>query len=151
MLLLDGIAEHRKAGDKEALADKLRDLAPVVQHQQDYRRAASVWKESLSLHRELGHGPRAVDCLEGLAGLAGLTGQQERSARLFAAADALREVFGPSRSRTIPLDSDRLQTITRVKLGEVAFTAAWTAGRTLSLEQAIAEALAIEISPAEEG
>jgi hypothetical protein len=70
-------------------------------------------------------------------------GQTERAARLLGADEALRE------AHTIPIwpDAgelcDRLVVTARAALGDETFAAAWAAGRILSLEQAIAEALSL--------
>lgn len=148
-LITYGLGEKRKAGDKEAVADSLRDLAVIVQRRKDYGRAVSLWKESLMLHQELGSAPRTIDCLEGLAGLVSLTGQPERAARLLGAVNALRAVAGISRWRGLLRrpESDRHL---RTTLGEDAFAAAWAAGGMLSLDRAIAEALAMDIGSAKE-
>jgi hypothetical protein len=143
------LGEKRKAGDKEAVADSLRDLAVIVQGRNDYARALSFWKESLILHRELGNAPRTVDCLEGLAGLAGQAGQPERAARLFGAATALRAAVGASGWRGLFRRTESDHHV-RITIGEEGFAAAAAAGGTLSLEQAVEEALAVEFSGAEE-
>ena len=79
--------------------------------------------------------------LEGAAGVVGAQGQPERAARLFGATDAVRTALSvPVR----PADRrryDRDVTAVCTALGPDAFAAAWAAGRALSLEQAIAEAL----------
>ena len=85
--------------------------------------------------------PRA---LAGLAGAACLAGDHERAARLFGAVAALRESDG---SREIPgwrTINERDEAAARTSLGDEAFAAAWTEGRTLSLEQAVAYALGPE-------
>jgi predicted ATPase len=148
-LMTYSLGEKRKAGDKEAVADSLRDLAVIVQGRNDYARALSFWKESLILHRELGNAPRTVDCLEGLAGLAGQAGQPERAARLFGAATALRAAVGGSRWRGLFRRTESDHHV-RITIGEEGFAAAAAAGGTLSLEQAVEEALAVEFSGAEE-
>ena len=64
-----------------------------------------------------------------------------RSARLSGAAEALREVIGSELEIMERFNYDRIVPTVRTQLGENAFAAAWAAGRALSLEQAIAEAL----------
>ena len=80
--------------------------------------------------------------LEQLAATAGVAGQGARAARLLGAAAALREALGapqPPQERT---DTEQAVAPARAALGEEAWAAAYAAGRALTLEQAIAEALA---------
>ena len=79
--------------------------------------------------------------IEGLAGLAAAQGQAGRAARLFGAAEALRE----SVSNRIPpserAEYDHNIAAARAQLSEAAFAASWAGGRAMSLEQAVAYAL----------
>ena len=79
--------------------------------------------------------------MAGLAGAAVLAGQYERAAHLFGAADALRESSG---TREIPLwtvivDGD--VAATREALGDEAYLAARSQGRSMPRAQAVAYAL----------
>jgi len=82
-----------------------------------------------------------VHALEGVAGLAAAQGDARRAARLYGAAEALREVI---RTPLAPFDRteyDRYVAVARAQLDEAAFSAVWAEGRAMPLEQAIAEAL----------
>ena len=68
-------------------------------------------------------------------------GQPERAARLFGAAVALRETVGAPLAANERADQERYVALVRVALGDEAFTTAWEAGRGLSLDGAIVEAL----------
>jgi hypothetical protein len=82
--------------------------------------------------------------LEGFAFLAAARGQAARAARLFGAVESFRESVG---SRRPPLpDRERVVAEARAQLGGDAFAAAWAAGRTMTLVQAIAEADAASTS-----
>jgi len=102
----------------------------------DYERAAALYHESLALWSSWGARRGIAGCLEGIAGLALARGKPADAARLYAAADALREAVGaprPPRSRTA--HEEAIGTLRR-QLGEDAFAAPWTEGRGLTLEQA---------------
>jgi predicted ATPase len=97
--------------------------------------------ESVKLFVALQDRRGVAECLEGWATLAALHSQPQRSARLFGAAEALREVSGaplPPLERT---PYDRTGDGVRKVLGEATFAVAWEAGRAMTLEQAIAEAV----------
>lgn len=72
-----------------------------------------------------------------------LRGQPERAARLYAWADALREADQILRPPAEQDDIDRDFTAIRTQLDEATIGAAQTAGRAMTLEQAVAEALAM--------
>jgi hypothetical protein len=121
----------------------------VALRREEYGAARDLYEESLAICRELGNRLGCVVGLEGLAALAVALGQSERAARLFGAAEELREAMGfrplwPSERA----EHERPVTAVRTALGQEAFAAAWTEGRAMSLEDAIAYALA-EPSPGE--
>jgi DNA-binding NarL/FixJ family response regulator len=83
-----------------------------------------------------------------LGSLAAVQRQPERAARLIGAAAVLHKT---TRTRAIPLIealfAEGIQ-LARQALGEEAFATAWAAGSAMSSEEAIAEALAVELAPA---
>jgi hypothetical protein len=97
--------------------------------------------ESLTLFQQLGDQGGIAECLEALAGAAGAQGQPLRAARLFGAAEALREKIGVPLSPADRPTYDRTVAAARAQLDASAFTTAWTAGRALTMEQAVSEAL----------
>jgi hypothetical protein len=78
---------------------------------------------------------------EGLGALAGSQGQAERAGRLYGAAAALRDAVGSPLSRAERIDVEEAIGRYRAEIGDEAWGRAWEAGRALSLEQAVAEAL----------
>ena len=92
---------------------------------------------------EIGDRRMIAGGLAGIAGLAVAWAQPERAARLFGAAAALQEegtllepAYGAAR--------EHWEAVAREALGDAAFTASWSAGRTLHLEEALAEAIMVE-------
>ena len=79
--------------------------------------------------------------LEYLARVAGGLGQPERAARLFGAAEALREAIGAPLPPSGRDDHEREVAAARAHLDEHAFVQALAEGQAMSLEQAIAYAL----------
>ena len=87
-------------------------------------------------------GRTAAACLSGLAAVAAAQAQPERAARLFGAAEALREAMG---SQLLPLDYGGYPHhlgATRAQLGEETFGAAWGTGQAMTLQQAVDYAIA---------
>jgi hypothetical protein len=106
----------------------------VAHTQGDDDRATALYKESLTLYRELGNKHGLAECLEGLAGVAVAQWQLERAARLLGAAETLREVTGAPLSPGERARYDRDVSAGRVGLGEAAFAAAWAMGKAMPLE-----------------
>jgi hypothetical protein len=82
--------------------------------------------------------------LDGFALLAGVQGQPRRGARLWGAADALRQALGTPRVPSEQADYDQALVSLRADLGEASCAAAQAAGQDMTLEDAIALALAAD-------
>ena len=135
------LALFREARNRVGVAQTLIELGRVARAQGADARAAAHFAESLVLLREWRIDQREIAYgLEGLAGAA-VRGQPRRSARLFGAAAALRESAGIPLPPVQRADYERDVGAARAQVDESSFAAAWSAGRALTLEQAIAEAL----------
>jgi non-specific serine/threonine protein kinase len=87
--------------------------------------------------------------LRRFADLAESSGEPERAARLAGAAAAEQETVGGLHHPTHRTRHERHLAAPRDSLGEQAFAAAWSEGRAMSLDQAVAEALSVgDLPPA---
>jgi non-specific serine/threonine protein kinase len=145
-LLEQSIALCRERGDLWSLGVLLHDLGYVAKEQGDITGAASSFKESLTIRRRSDSTGGSALCLVGLAGLAVIQGRPDRAARLFGAAEVLREHSGVALELTDRASYDASVAAARESLGKEAFAAAWESGRAMSLGDAIADALADEPS-----
>jgi non-specific serine/threonine protein kinase len=130
----------RATGNTYGIGFVLSNLGKAARRQGDYPRAVMLYQESLVLLYEQGDRPSIASNLRGLALVAALMRQHTRAARLWGAADALREAIGAPE----PRQSSRAQeaiAATRRGLGDDVFAAAWASGRALPLAEAVAEAL----------
>lgn len=128
---------QRTLGHRRGMVVSLTNLGSLAQRRGDYVRAEALHRESLDLVVGLGDRRRTVACLEGLAAAASSRGDAERAAHLFGAAEALREAAGvtlPPPHRT--LRAPRVAAV-RAAMRPEAFSAAWSAGRTMSLDEAV--------------
>jgi DNA-binding CsgD family transcriptional regulator len=109
----------------------------------DHPRAAACLREGLELGKAGENIGDVIDAIEGLARLAAAIGQVEPAARLFGATAVIRDEIGrplsPAEIGHFAPILDALQD----DLGAEGFAATWAAGRTLSQDEAITEALAI--------
>jgi tetratricopeptide (TPR) repeat protein len=135
----------RKAGSKREIAASLHNLAYVAHNQGDTTRAAQLFEESLSQQRELGNQEGVTECLAGFAMLASTKGQLRSATRLFGAVAALRLAIGALSWPAGTTEYERNAAMVRDKLDASSFAAAWAEGQRMTLDEAIADALADDI------
>jgi non-specific serine/threonine protein kinase len=147
----ESLMQYRASGDMYAVAVALNHCGMVALDQGDEAQAGAHLAESLTLQRELGDHWQTALALELCAGVTAAQGRRAgdaqpgglRAARLFGAAEALRETLG---APILPHNQEyhqRRVMAARAQLDEAAFAAAWAEGRVMTLKQAIAEALNI--------
>lgn len=83
-------------------------------------------------------------CMADLGSVAAHGEAPERAARLWGAAEQLRQALGCRSAPAARTTYERAKMKACTQLGEDTFVMAWQQGRALSLEQAIAEALQLE-------
>jgi non-specific serine/threonine protein kinase len=147
----EGLALQRELGNKRGIANSLLNLGSLARKEHDYGASRSCLAECLRLSLVLGEKRLTAYALEGCAGLAQVQEQPERAARLYGASDGLRAVLGMPLSPNEREEVDRDLAALRVTLGEAAFDRAWSAGRALTWEQAIAYALEENHQPGQPG
>jgi len=127
---------------RDIVASSLSTLGYIALSLTDYPRARALFNESLGLAWEEGDKDGIGRGLAGVAGVAGVLGHLKRAARLWGSQHALREAIGIPISGIERAEYESAVAAARAQLGEEAFATAWAAGRALTLEQAIVEALA---------
>ena len=138
-LLDEGLALHRAVGDRRYIAIVLDSQGRLARTRGDVARAASLFTESLILRKKMGDKQGLAESLEAMASVA--ASQPEKAARVFGAAEALREAIGAPVPPVERPDYDRAVAAARAQLGEVAFSSGWAEGRAMTLEQAMSCAL----------
>jgi len=93
------------------------------------------------LCRELGDRLIASESIEGLACAAAAGGAAERAARLFGAAEALREAAGNQQATRAHSLREPYLAAARARVDEATWSAAWEKGRTMEFEGAVVYAL----------
>jgi predicted ATPase/class 3 adenylate cyclase len=141
-LFEESLAAYRELGNRWSIAISLLNLGIVARDQADYTSARSLLAEGLTMQRELGDQQIIAVSLEAFATLAAKQGDVLLGARLWGAEEALREAIASPRPPNEQKRYDETIAATREAAGEMAFAAAWAAGRALTPERAIACALA---------
>ncbi len=113
-------------------------LAKAEAHQGDYARARIHYEEGLALARKVDDKGYIAFYLEGLADLIAVQGEPPWAARLWGAAEALREAIGAPIPPVYRPAYERSVTVARAQFGEKPFAAAWAQGHTMTPEQALA-------------
>lgn len=123
----------------------LRHLGWVRLQQGNLDRAAALFHQSLVFGQGMGDASNTPQDLTGVGELAVSFGQAARAVRLFGSAHVLREAMGVTHASWVADQPsyERALADARTQLGETAFHGAWEVGRRLSLDEAVADALAI--------
>ena len=79
--------------------------------------------------------------LAAMAGAIGAKGKPKLAARLLAASEVQLEAMGASTQPADKFEIDHFKEAIREQLGETEFNKAWSEGRAMSLEEAVACAL----------
>jgi predicted ATPase/class 3 adenylate cyclase len=141
MLNEEAAGLYRERGNRGHLQYALDNLGWAALMRGNLQQAEELHRESLALSRQLGDKLVAAEALEGLACSASARGATERVARLFGAAESLREAVGYRQEPREYALREPYLAAARPRLSEARWDAAWTKGRRLGFEEAIAYAL----------
>ena len=150
-LLEESLQIARKQGDETGATIPLLNLGTLAVEQDEPVRARALLLDALRALRQLGDEDGAVECLEALAGAAGMQGEGIRAAKLLGAAQAAREKLGATVRPAELGRYERFVSLSRRGLDEGAWSAAWAAGRAMSLEEAADYALSPDAGPPSAG
>jgi predicted ATPase/DNA-binding SARP family transcriptional activator len=134
--------------DSEGMAFALVNQGFAALSEQNHARAVQLLREALRRLAELEFKDIIGYCFEGLAAVLAFTGEGEAAARLLGAAEALRQSLGVDLAPAERATHEETAAAVRDAVGEERFSAAWRQGRALSLDEAIAYALAEEVARA---
>src|SRR5215203_5762653 len=137
----EAVALYRKRGHRGRLQAALDNLGWAALVRGDHQRAEALHEESLMLCKELGDKLIGSESIEGLACAAAAKGEAERAARLFGAAEALREAEGYRQTPRERSLREPYLTTARSRVGEAAWASAWEEGRSMAFEDVITYAL----------
>ena len=131
----EGLELFRAMGYTSGIVQALNGLGRTAWARGGAGSALGFYRRSLA--ENSGDPALDADALEGAAELSGA--QPERAVRMLALAEDLREQAGVPRPPRAASGHDRLLAEMRIALGELAFTAAWSAGMSMTPEQSLAD------------
>lgn len=132
---------QREIGDLATASYPLFGLGTIAFARGDTMSARRSYIESLKLRHEAGELRPIPRNLNGLGEIDRIEGRPEQAARLFGAAEAMREKLGTPVGPLYAEAYEREVAALRRELGEERFASAWAAGRALSLDQVMKLAL----------
>jgi predicted ATPase/DNA-binding CsgD family transcriptional regulator len=143
----ESLALRREIEEPWGIAISLANFGWIALRQDDLKQAVNLLRESLTLRRDIGERGGSTWCLEKLAEIALITGQRksllnseedfQRAARLFGAAEAMREPVDSKIDLVDQPEYNRQVAALRDHLKDATFTKAWAEGRGMSIKQAI--------------
>ncbi len=135
----------QEVGDRAGALEPLLALARVAVAQGEQALARRRYQEALTILHEMGSQLFLATCLEGLAAaVVAQAADQEPSvqtywaAQLWGAAASLRETMNTPLPPAQRKADEQARTAAHSRLGERLFAAAWTQGRAMTPEQAVA-------------
>lgn len=136
------LALYRDMGDKDEFPGLLHNMGYVARHQGNYSGAIALFREGLAVHQEMHNHAGIAECLAGIAGVLTSQGNAWQGARLFSAAERLREASGAALWPADQMEHAHTHALLHQLLDAETLAAVWAAGRGMEIEQAIAEAMA---------
>ena len=154
-LLEESLEACKTLGNRRHTSRALHGLGLAAMRKGHHRAARGRLEEATAIVSELGdRWFLGVYCLPALANAHHLEGRPEEAVLLLGAAEALREAIGAPISPWLAGDYEETVTATRAQLDAECFTAAWSRGRGMTAEEALAavrEAAPEEPEPAHAG
>lgn len=133
----EGLRIFRQMGHKGMIAGMISELAHTQRALGNFTEAKKTYFETIRVFQDYGNRPAVAHQLECLAMIAVVEDEPQRAAKLFGAAEAIREMTG--HKPTDEEQAEEAQFITRLHamLSNAEFTVLWAEGKSMTMEQAI--------------
>jgi predicted ATPase/DNA-binding CsgD family transcriptional regulator len=135
------LAVARELNNDHNISGASRGLGLVALGRADLERAVPLLEDALVRSHGLGDKKCAPRCVEALARVAVSQGRAERAARLFGAAQALRDAIPTVLFPAERADHERDLATVRADLTDERFNRAWSEGQAMTFDQAAEYAL----------
>ena len=128
-------------GDKHRINMIQSELAHIERETGQHQQAIPMYRETILEWQRLGHRAAIAHQLECFAFIAKAQEQPERAAKLFGAAEVLREKINIAMTSQERIEYDREIADLRTNMDEKAFASHWAEGRSRRMDEAIEFAL----------
>ncbi|MDP9244394.1 MAG: AAA family ATPase [Chloroflexota bacterium] len=136
------MAAWEEMGDRRFVLVARSDLAHALRRGGEIEEAEALYRETLHGWQHAGNRGAIANQLECFAFLSMVKGDPVRAARLFGAAEAIREVAGSAMVAAEQAEYDAAVGQLRASLDAALLDPAWAEGRRLTTDEAVALALA---------
>lgn len=143
----ESIELNRELGNVRMVAGEQHNLGHIELHAGDVERARDLFRASLETISNLKDMYGLPYGIADFGVLAAAEGDLERAARLIAAGYAVFEATGAVPDPDDEVEFEAALSRVRASLDEAAFAAAWEAGKSLSLDAAVKEAVPVHAEP----
>jgi hypothetical protein len=131
----------RDLGDRHRINMVKSELAHIERYEGHYQKAEEMYRDTLPEWKRIGHRAAIAHQLECFASIAKVQEPGPRAARLFGAAEALREKINIPMTPQERIEYDKEIADLRAGMDEISFTSSWAEGRAMSMDQAVSFAL----------
>ncbi len=126
-----------ETGDVHRVNMVRSELAHIERYEGHYQRAKTMYRETILEWKRIGHRAAIAHQLESLASIARMEEHNQRAARLFGAAEALREKIEIPMTTAERVEYEREIAGLKSGMGESVFASVWVEGRKMNMDQAI--------------
>ena len=137
----EGLRIFKHIGHKGMIAALTSEIAHTQRAMGNYTEAKKTYRETIKVFQDYGNRPSVAHQLECFAMIAIVEEEPQRAAKLFAAAEAIRELTGHKRTDEEEAEEAQFMSRLRAMLPEAEFNALWAEGKSMTMEQAIQLAL----------
>lgn len=137
----EGLRIFTQMGHRGMVSGMTSELAHTQRAMGNFDEAKKTYLKTIKAYQDYGNRPAVAHQLECFAMIAVVEEEPQRAAKLFGAAEAIREATG--HKPTDEEQAEEAQFITRLHtmLSDAEFTALWAEGKSMTMEQAIQFAL----------
>jgi predicted ATPase/class 3 adenylate cyclase len=137
----EGLKAFQKLGNKNFENVMQSELGHIARLGGHFAQAREIYRHTLVRWQDLGHRSAIANQLECFAFIATAEEEPQRAAKLFGAAEALRERIGSPMAKYEETEYNQSVAQLRAMLPDAEFNALWAEGRAMTMEQAIRLAL----------
>jgi predicted ATPase/class 3 adenylate cyclase len=137
----EGLKAFQKLRHKNFENVMRSELGHITRLSGDLTQAREIYQQTIKRWQDLGHRSAIANQLESFAFISIAEEEPQLAAKLFGAAEALREKIGSPMAKYEEGEYNQSVTQLRAMLQEAEFNALWAEGRSMTMEQAIQLAL----------
>jgi predicted ATPase/class 3 adenylate cyclase len=137
----EGLRIFKYIGHKGMAATMTSEIAHTQRAMGKFAEAKITYQETIKVFQDHGNRPAVAHQLECFAMIAVTEEEPQRAAKLFGAAEAIRELTGHKRTDEEEAEEAQFMSRLRTMLPEAEFNALWAEGKSMTMEQAIQLAL----------